>query len=318
MGAWEPQSSAKCQAEITDKAEAAAAAAAHRHRVEATTITIATEAGAGAGAGVRRLHTRDVVETTALAPRGSRWEDDSGPRKHGSSRSSRFDDREDAGSSWGSSRGGDSRRGGRDHGDDANANPNTTAVLHTASADKFVFDASQIAPADGTGASGEAEKSVVQPNFALSGALAAETNTFNGVVLKYAEPLEARKPKKQWRLYPFKGEQSLDVIPLHTQSAYMFGRDRQVADIPLDHPSCSKQHAVIQYRQMPHERPDGTQVLRVKPYLIDLDSANGTTLNGKRIDPRRYYELLLKDSICFGLSSREYVLLHDQATEDAD
>jgi smad nuclear-interacting protein 1 len=44
-----------------------------------------------------------------------------------------------------------------------------------------------------------------KPNFGLSGKLAAETNTYNGVVLKYFEPTEARKPTKKWRLYVFKG-----------------------------------------------------------------------------------------------------------------
>ncbi len=37
---------------------------------------------------------------------------------------------------------------------------------------------------------------------------------------------------------------------VHRQSAYLFGRERLVADIPLDHPSCSGQHAVLQYRQV--------------------------------------------------------------------
>ena len=32
----------------------------------------------------------------------------------------------------------------------------------------------------------------IQPNFGLSGKLAAETNTFQGVVLKYNEPPEAK------------------------------------------------------------------------------------------------------------------------------
>ena len=41
-------------------------------------------------------------------------------------------------------------------------------------------------------------------NLGLSGALAADTNSFNGTVVKYAEPAEARKPKKKWRLYVFK------------------------------------------------------------------------------------------------------------------
>lgn len=32
----------------------------------------------------------------------------------------------------------------------------------------------------------------------------------------------------------------------------------------------------------------------VRPYLMDLGSANGTYLNNERIEPERYYELLEK------------------------
>jgi pSer/pThr/pTyr-binding forkhead associated (FHA) protein len=37
-----------------------------------------------------------------------------------------------------------------------------------------------------------------------------------------------------------------DLLHIHRQSAYLIGRDRAIADISIDHPSCSKQHAVIQ------------------------------------------------------------------------
>lgn len=43
-----------------------------------------------------------------------------------------------------------------------------------------------------------------KPNYGLSGALAAETNTYKGVVLKYNEPPEARKPTRGWRMFVFK------------------------------------------------------------------------------------------------------------------
>jgi smad nuclear-interacting protein 1 len=46
-----------------------------------------------------------------------------------------------------------------------------------------------------------------KPNFGLSGALLKDTNTYKGVVIKYSEPMEARKPKRKWRLYVFKGDQ---------------------------------------------------------------------------------------------------------------
>lgn len=87
-----------------------------------------------------------------------------------------------------------------------------------------------------------------KPNFGLSGALTEDTNTFRGVVIKYNEPPEARIPKRRWRLYPFKNDEALPVMYIHRQSAYLLGRQRKIADIPIDHPSCSKQHAVFQYR----------------------------------------------------------------------
>merc|ERR1711972_1262330 len=112
-------------------------------------------------------------------------------------------------------------------------------------------------------------------NLGLSGALTEDANTVAGVVVKYSEPPEARKPKTKWRLYVFKGNEELPILYVHRQSAYLLGRDRKVADIPLDHPSCSKQHAVLQYRLMPFKRPNGTQGRKVIPYIVDLNSANG-------------------------------------------
>lgn len=155
-----------------------------------------------------------------------------------------------------------------------------------------------------------------KPNFEKSGKLTEHTNTFNGVVVKYNEPKEARMPKKKkWRLYPYKGEESLKVLHLHRQSAFLFGRDRRVADIPLDHPSISQQHAVLQYRAMPYTRPDGVKTRAIYPYIIDLESSNGTFLNNEKIDSRRYVELKEGDILKFGFSTREYVLLCETSTE---
>ncbi|KFD57475.1 hypothetical protein M514_01578, partial [Trichuris suis] len=173
-----------------------------------------------------------------------------------------------------------------------------------------------------------------KPNFEITGALAADTNTYKGVVIKYSEPSEARKPKLRWSLYPFKGDTALPIYEIHRQSAYLFGkyeldyccpylpsfkgRDRNIADIPVDHPSCSKQHAVFQYRSVPVELEDGTTVFHVKPYLIDLGSANGTYLNNERMEPQRYYELFEKDVFRFGYSTREYVLLNEKSVDNVD
>ena len=67
----------------------------------------------------------------------------------------------------------------------------------------------------------------------LSGKLLEESNTVNGVVVKYSEPPEARKPRTRWRLYVFKGNEELPILYIHRQSAYLLGRDRKVYQVHL-------------------------------------------------------------------------------------
>lgn len=69
---------------------------------------------------------------------------------------------------------------------------------------------------------------------------------------------------------------------------------------------------------VPYEREDGTTGKRVRPYIIDLESANGTFLNNKQIEAKKYVELLEKDVIKFGFSSREYVMLHEASKDEAE
>jgi smad nuclear-interacting protein 1 len=151
-----------------------------------------------------------------------------------------------------------------------------------------------------------------KPNYAPTGKLAAATNTTaTGIVLKYNEPPEARKPpsSQQWRLYVFKGSEIVDTLEISTRSCWLFGRERLVVDYPLDHPSCSKQHAVIQFRHIQKVGGFGDRIGAVKPYVLDLESANGTKINGETMEASRYIELMDKDIIQFGHSSREYVMM---------
>jgi smad nuclear-interacting protein 1 len=129
--------------------------------------------------------------------------------------------------------------------------------------------------------------------------------------LKYHEPPEARKPpaKEAWRLYVFKGEDLLEVVELGERSCWLIGRENRVVDFPLEHPSCSKQHAALQFRYVEKRNEFGDRIGKVKPYLIDLESANGSHVNGEAIPAGRYVEVMDKDVIKFGLSTREYVLM---------
>jgi len=157
-----------------------------------------------------------------------------------------------------------------------------------------------------------------KPNFGLSGALAKDMktgNVYKGVTLKFREPPEARAPAKTlWRFYVYKdgSKDVLETLHVSRQSAYLFGRNTEIADIPLLHPSCSSQHCVLQYRAVPKDG-DPTK-LHVQPYLMDLESTNGSFINGVRIDPARYYQLKKGDVLRFGASTREYVLLATSAT----
>jgi len=171
------------------------------------------------------------------------------------------------------------------------------------------------------GKTDDSEVKKYKPNFGLTGALAKDEvtgNNIGGVILKHSIPLDSAKPTRLWRLYIFKDENIMETIHLHRQSSFLAGRDKRVVDIILEHPSCSSQHAVIQFRKVKVQplNDDDEEIEVVKPFLMDLSSTHKTMLNGKHIEDCRYYELREKDCIRFGGSSREYVLLHAQSNED--
>lgn len=162
----------------------------------------------------------------------------------------------------------------------------------------------------------EPEKPKEQPNFGNTGLLAAASNQVtqedgSTITLKYHEPPEARKPapRDQWKLFVFKGPDIIDTIDLSARSCWLVGRETAIVDLPAEHPSISKQHAVVQFRYIEKRNDFGDKIGKVKPYLIDLESANGTMLNKDKVPSSRYLELRDKDMVQFGLSTREYVLM---------
>lgn len=78
-----------------------------------------------------------------------------------------------------------------------------------------------------------------------------------------------------------------------------------MVDVATEHPSCSGQHAVVQFRY----RVVGEGGARVRPYVMDLESANGTRVNGEGVPGGRFVEVRSGDVVGFGGSEREYVLL---------
>lgn len=176
------------------------------------------------------------------------------------------------------------------------------------------------------------------PSWSSKRHIEPENNNSNSIpAFKHVSPNDSMiPPPNKWRLYIFKDLTELEMLPLEEKDSYLFGRDRRIVDIPTDHESCSKQHAVIQFkakmtlstlstpaslsfpssigetgRGLLNKKFDTKErmELNARPYLIDLDSVNGTTLNGITIEPKRYYELRGNDLIRIADSSRDYVML---------
>ncbi|KAA8902221.1 hypothetical protein TRICI_005937 [Trichomonascus ciferrii] len=157
----------------------------------------------------------------------------------------------------------------------------------------------------------EQPKEAEKPNYKQSGALAKETNTVNGTVLKYNEPSDACMPKHTYKLYIFEGDDIVDTVNLSERGWHLLGRDKKACHLLLDGNSVSKQHAVIQFRQISSRDKYGDTHVHVKPYIIDLESSYGTQLNGQDIPSSRYVELRSEDVLKFAKTKRDYVFIQD-------
>eukprot|EP01116_Phalansterium_solitarium_P021661 TRINITY_DN6823_c0_g1_i1.p1 TRINITY_DN6823_c0_g1~~TRINITY_DN6823_c0_g1_i1.p1 ORF type:complete len:316 (-),score=136.25 TRINITY_DN6823_c0_g1_i1:287-1234(-) len=101
-------------------------------------------------------------------------------------------------------------------------------------------------------------------------------------------------PAKQWRLDAIKNDTVVESHELDRDSVYELGRNYN-AHIKLLHESCSKHHAKISFA-------DGV------PTIVDLNSSNGTIVNGAEIRPDLYTPLKNGDRIRFGCSTREFII----------
>ncbi|KAH3673392.1 hypothetical protein WICPIJ_009780 [Wickerhamomyces pijperi] len=152
----------------------------------------------------------------------------------------------------------------------------------------------------------------IKPNFKPSGLLAKESNNINGIQLKYVAPDDALESvnelKKNYYLYIYTSQSRSDSEPikvhLNTSTSHLIGRDAKVCDITISEESVSKQHAVIQFRQV---QLNNNSV--IKAYVMDLDSSNGTELNKDELPQGRFVELINGDVLRFGEGHGEFVFM---------
>ncbi|XP_015117083.1 kanadaptin [Diachasma alloeum] len=119
--------------------------------------------------------------------------------------------------------------------------------------------------------------------------------------LPYREPSWAGPPPPGYKIEVLKSGVILSVVDLSKQSFFVVGR-LPVCDIPLQHPTISRYHAILQYRETGDER-NGSGY-----YLYDLESTHGTFWNNCRIRPKTYVKLKGGHMIKFGCSQRKFII----------
>jgi len=127
------------------------------------------------------------------------------------------------------------------------------------------------------------------------------------VSLLYEPPFWSGKPKLKYQLELLKDGVSKGSIDFFLKGFYLFGR-APICDIILDHPTISRQHAVIQFRR------------NGDAFLYDLGSVHGTFLGKNRIKPNSYIPIPKNNNLIkFGSSTRFYVLhLPEEKNNDSD
>jgi len=112
----------------------------------------------------------------------------------------------------------------------------------------------------------------------------------------YQPPSWARRPKLTLSgLEVYKKGKMVEIVrDVNRKKMTIFGRNKDLCDIVMQHPSISRQHAAIVHGS------SGNM------YLIDLDSSHGTTNNKQKLTPEKRECLKDGDIIRFGASTREY------------
>ncbi|ORC90084.1 Smad nuclear-interacting protein 1 [Trypanosoma theileri] len=151
-----------------------------------------------------------------------------------------------------------------------------------------------------------------------------------------------------YNLRVMKDDQPVGLYTAVTRRAVtLIGKDRELNDIPLDHPSCSAQHAALEVRfvyafaedleqqfttwlegqaidwnsvedivklcvrvrEIMSNLGDGEDTWSMELQVLDLGSTNGTRLNGEALQALQPTTLIEGDVLTFAFSSRKYVVV---------
>ncbi|XP_060592039.1 kanadaptin-like [Ruditapes philippinarum] len=119
--------------------------------------------------------------------------------------------------------------------------------------------------------------------------------------IPYKEPAWGALCEEKFALEVIKNGSVIDNIDLASKTFHVIGR-LPSCDIPMEHPSLSRHHAVIQYSGGKSEQyPAGW-------YLYDLDSTHGTWINKNKVPSQKFHQIHVDYVLKFGGSSRLFIL----------
>lgn len=130
-------------------------------------------------------------------------------------------------------------------------------------------------------------------------------------ILDYMEPSWTGIPEDVYKMEIIKSGVLLKTLDLSSKSYHVIGKSLS-CDVCMTHDTISPFHAILQYRKTSDfENEKGM-------YIYDLDSMNGTFLNGNRIIPNIYIPLHGGYIITFGDSPRKYILQTPKDNEEKE
>ena len=115
--------------------------------------------------------------------------------------------------------------------------------------------------------------------------------------VNYTPPEWSAAPTHPFRLEVIKNGAVVESVDVANKAFVLIGRQEDVCDIAMQHPSISRQHAVIQHR-------DSGEI-----FVYEMGSTHGTLLNKRRLPAKEHVEMSVGDVLRFGASSRVYCLL---------
>jgi len=149
------------------------------------------------------------------------------------------------------------------------------------------------------------QRSLLQLEPFLSTPLETDDQPEPQIELLYTPPPWSTPPQTPYFFEVREGDQIVDKIPVNVKGHYLIGR-LPICDIVADDATCSRQHAIVQFRPGDPDQFTGQRTDEV--YIYDLGSTSGTYVNGMPLQAKAYYPLYKGDILQFGQYACAFVL----------